>query len=1428
MAGEIDTGPYLGPQPFERKHRSLFFGRRAELQQLRTMVLSNPVVVLYAGSGAGKTSLLKAGLIPLLEEQEEFQVLPLARVTGAELLNDRPASANPFVRGVISSWLPESEHDASAADLTITDYLDRNPHPEARDGWSAPRLIVVDQLEEIFTLRPHHWQQRDEFFGQLRDAIRADPLLRVVLAIREDYMYELEPQRVRLPGRLRARFRLDLLREAAALDAVVLPIKETPRRFAPGVAEKLVEDLRTASPPSGPEGEEIPLAEFVEPVQLQVTCAALWQALPSDRTEITAHDVRHFGDVDQALRSLYDLAIALAAEAADWREGNLREQFAGTFITSIDTRGTAYLSDQGVGGMPWKAVHVLEGRHVIRAEWRSNAHWYELTHDRLIGPIRASNRRFVLNELTGIHQGQRAVPVVLGRTRARDKFAGRVRETDLVTHGATTAETDQAEDVGHGVALCLTGGGYRSMLFAAGALWRLNEAGFLPRLQQVSSNSGAAVTAALVGLGWQRLEFDSADHSSRSRFEEVVISPLRELAATTLDTRVAWSSIVRRRNGSAGLADEYERRLFGDAPLSRLPDSPRFVFTSSHLASGQLWRFGKDKMGNERTGWIERPETGLADAVAASGANPPMLSPAVLQGGGTADTVLTSGSLYDTLALETAWRRYDTVLVCDAKGARPIAHAARRRLNHFMDFVAASDTELHRLRRQQALLAYTSGIKQGGYWSINSHLASFPVDETLTCPPEQTARARSRAGTAGPPGRPRARATRELGLCRHRRRTAGSLRSGPRDGAGVPLSRSRRWLTPLGAVQRRSGKHRPMPGPRQELPCGSGPFRAGTVSETIGEPDQRARMETSRCAARPRPGPLTAFDRLAARLRAVALSQTGSGGSCGPPVGGEPYAHESTARPAGFEGRLRRGPAARGYRRRDRAVGGCVSTRDRRGDAHEDCSPLRRSSRLPFGSAYEESRMPGSHELSAMSPVSVNTGEENGKLEEGIALCLSGGGYRAMLFHVGALWRLNELAYLSKLHRISSVSGGSITAATLALAWPRLVCDGDGAAPAFQERVVSPLRDLARQTIDAGSILGGILRPGKTIGDKVTDAYRKHLFGDATLQQLPERPRFVINATNVQTGSLWRFSKPYMADYRVGVYPDPAVDLAVAVAASSAFPPVLSPLRLSVDPNGFSQDRRGPQHLPPYTSEVVLSDGGVYDNLGLETAWKRYRTVLVSDGGGQMGPEPKPRGDWVRHSIRVNEVIDNQVRSMRKRQTIAGFQRGDRDGAYWGIRSRIDRFGPPGGALPCEPSADAGAGEHQDAVASDARRAPRAADQLGLRGLRRRHAHACRPRGQRRRCAAAIPVSGARSGVSGCSPRKSLSACFCARPAGSDSRRTRRSLRTCGWGTAGSPPLGRTFSSSLITGHRPESWPRRCANACSCRPTMGSLTRAST
>ena len=253
-----------------------------------------------------------------------------------------------------------------------------------------------------------------------------------------------------------------------------------------------------------------------------------------------------------------------------------------------------------------------------------------------------------------------------------------------------------------------------------------------------------------------------------------------------------------------------------------------------------------------------------------------------------------------------------------------------------------------------------------------------------------------------------------------------------------------------------------------------------------------------------------------------------------------------------------------------------------------------------------------------------------------------------MLFHLGALWRLNELKCLQALDRVSSVSGGSITAGVLGHRWGRLAF-ADGVATQFDEEVVAPLRALAGRTLDVEDALKGLLLPG-TAADRVAGSYRDLLFGGATLPDLPDAPRFVINATNLQSGVLWRFSKPYIWDWRVGRIEHPIdraggggrrlVGVSTGAGAQRGW---ICAARDFVPGTGVDLQK------PPFTEEVFLADGGVYDDLGLETAWKEYDTVLVSDGGSATRGQIRcrtPTGCGSRQ--RVIDLVDNQVREPAK------------------------------------------------------------------------------------------------------------------------------------------------------------------------------------
>ena len=356
----------------------------------------------------------------------------------------------------------------------------------------------------------------------------------------------------------------------------------------------------------------------------------------------------------------------------------------------------------------------------------------------------------------------------------------------------------------------------------------------------------------------------------------------------------------------------------------------------------------------------------------------------------------------------------------------------------------------------------------------------------------------------------------------------------------------------------------------------------------------------------------------------------------------------------------------------------------------------------------------------------------------GTALCLSGGGYRAMLFHLGGLWRLNELGLLSGLARVSAVSGGAIAAAALAVAWPDLAFGDDGVATGLDDRVVAPLRALASRTLDAPAVVLGVLLPGGA-NARLAARYRRRLLGRRTLADLPETPEFVFCATDLQSGGLWLFSRRYMADFRVGRVEQPDLELAVVLAASSAFPPFLSPSLLRLSARSYVPGSGLDLQHEPFTTKPELTDGGVYDNLALEAAFKRYRTVLVSDAGRDIPDKRRTPRTWGLAMLRITHVIDNQVRELRKQRLLEAYEEDKREGAYWSIRSELDSF-PVADPLPSTARPQRVARVDPDSAGGDRRRAPGTTDQLGLRGRRRRHPRPRRTRRNHRRADSPTPT----------------------------------------------------------------------------------------
>lgn len=295
-----------------------------------------------------------------------------------------------------------------------------------------------------------------------------------------------------------------------------------------------------------------------------------------------------------------------------------------------------------------------------------------------------------------------------------------------------------------------------------------------------------------------------------------------------------------------------------------------------------------------------------------------------------------------------------------------------------------------------------------------------------------------------------------------------------------------------------------------------------------------------------------------------------------------------------------------------------------------------------------------------------------------VGLALSGGGFRATLFNLGSLWRLNDAGMLPQLDRITSVSGGSITAGVLGHRWHKLQFDANDVATNFVDEIATPLREFCTLRVDVPSVFG-VINPFGKVSDAVAKKYDKELFQGAKLKNLPddgagEGPRFIIYATNLQTGSNFRFSRPYIADWRLGMYKNAEIQLAKAVAASSAFPPVLSPTILKTDPNKWEKGPPNDKLYRKMRKRIVLTDGGVYDNMGLEAIWDRCDVVLVSDAGGPFAVKSGQNAFWGSQLPRVRNIMMEQTRALRRRMVLRELTSGRKAGAFWGTKTKIDDY----------------------------------------------------------------------------------------------------------------------------------------------------------
>jgi WD40 repeat protein len=425
------TNPYVGPRTFQKNEGHLFFGRDRETRDLLSLVSAEKLVLFYAQSGAGKSSLINTRLMPSLEAKN-YEVLRIGRIGG----EDSPDIQinNIYVFNLLRSLIQRDVAPEILDKLNLSEFLaglERKKNgDEAEYIYEATlsgdqekgrkrRVLIIDQFEEIFSTHPEAWSKREDFFDQVAQALGNDPYLWVVLVMREDYIAALDPYAPLMPGGLRTRYYMQRLSQEAAIRAVRGPV-ENRRPYEEGVAEKLVRDLAKIKLPKQDqaqassvdlegsqeqeETEDFPTGQYVEPVQLQVVCYNLWENLPPGGTSITKENLQQVGDVDEALGRYFDVRVAGVAQSKGVKERLLRDWIEDKLIAPGGFRGMVMQdTSQESDDIRDDVIQALQS-DLVRAENRGGTIWYELTHDRLVGPILASNKRWFEQNLSPLQR----------------------------------------------------------------------------------------------------------------------------------------------------------------------------------------------------------------------------------------------------------------------------------------------------------------------------------------------------------------------------------------------------------------------------------------------------------------------------------------------------------------------------------------------------------------------------------------------------------------------------------------------------------------------------------------------------------------------------------------------------------------------------------------------------------------------------------------------------------------------------------------------------------------------------------------------------------------------------------------------------------------------------------------------------------------
>lgn len=424
LISQPQRNPFVGPRPIQQGEP--LYGRDLEVRELYTRLQARRIVVLHSPSGAGKSSLVQAGLVPRLLEGGYDVWKPIRVNLEPGGLEGVPEGTNRFLLSATVSLedeLPEANRrrPAALAGLEFADYLSNRPRRKGRGD--RPVVLIFDQFEEVLTTAPLAVEARRTFFAEVGRALESERYWALFL-IREDHLGALASLRDRIPTQMSNTFRLDLLGLDGAREAAKRLAEQGGRSF-PAV-DQLVGDLSRVHVQQADGSFVAEKGLYVEPVQLQVVCRRLWEAMPADRVSIDAEDIAAHASVSEALGGFYADTVRAIAGGDDMVERALRDWVGHKLIVG-GLRSQIRREAGKTAGLDNKLIARLLDSYLVRSEPRAGAHWFELSHDRLVEPVERDNSAWAQTHLHAFQRqakewedSRRAPAQLLGADALRD------------------------------------------------------------------------------------------------------------------------------------------------------------------------------------------------------------------------------------------------------------------------------------------------------------------------------------------------------------------------------------------------------------------------------------------------------------------------------------------------------------------------------------------------------------------------------------------------------------------------------------------------------------------------------------------------------------------------------------------------------------------------------------------------------------------------------------------------------------------------------------------------------------------------------------------------------------------------------------------------------------------------------------------------